>query len=476
MTKIKISDEAHSYAVYHMAILFFDEVKIVKSTLWDYSIVFNNESMEICSKESEPENYKFDLRLNINENVKMAVFKYFSGLTGKRNIPWGTLIGIRPSKIASKLLEENKSDKEIIEYFKVHNSTDEKKAKLCIEVSKNEKKFLKSVDNSVSIYLGMPFCPTRCRYCSFISDTISHCKSYVDDYLKAMMYDIEKTSSYIRQRGLKIGCVYFGGGTPTSVSDEQFETIMKSVYESFIEGNNVKEFTVECGRPDSITRKKLLTMKKYKVHRISINPQTMNDETIKSMGRGHTSKDVIDAFNMAREIGFDNINMDIIIGLPGENLDKINNTCIEILKLKPESLTIHGLSLKRGSKLFEDMLEDKRIEAPNQDDIVNMFEKAYSCARELNMKPYYMYRQKNMVGNMENVGYSLEGKECIYNIQMIEDSQPIIAIGCHGVSKILFKETNRIERYPNLKDVKEYINRIEEKVNGKIYFLKTLYG
>ncbi|URZ16757.1 coproporphyrinogen III oxidase [Clostridium felsineum] len=476
MTKININNEAYSYAVYHMAVLFFDKVEIVNSNLWDYKIEFSSNSSKIYSAKQTAESYEFDSDLNDNENVKLAVFKYFSKVTGKKNIPWGTLIGIRPSKIASKLIEENKSEKEIIEYFKRHNNTEEKKARLCIEVSQNEKKFLKVKDKTVSIYLGMPFCPTRCMYCSFISDTINHCKSYVEDYLKAMMYDIEKTAEYIREKELNISCVYFGGGTPTSVNNQQFENIMKAVHENFIENNNIKEFTVECGRPDSITEEKLLTMKKYKVDRISINPQTMNEETMKKIGRGHTVQDVIDKFIMARKVGFNNINMDIIIGLPGENVSKIKNTLNEILKLKPESLTIHGLSLKRGSKLFEDMLENKKIDAPDQSEIVSMFDSAHALARKLNMKPYYMYRQKNMIGNMENVGYSIEDRECIYNIEMIEDSEPIIAIGCHGVSKIIFKDTNRIERYGNLKDVKEYINRIEEKVKGKIEFLKTLYG
>lgn len=474
MTKIKINDEAYSYAVYHIAVLFFKKVEMVNSNAWDYKVEIGSNNIQIFSRDGSTENYEFDDRLKFNDNVKMAAFKYFSHLTGKK-LPWGTLIGIRPSKIASRLIDENKSYEEIIDYYRIHNHTDEKKSRLCIEVSKNERKFLEDDKKAVSVYLGMPFCPTRCLYCSFISDTIDHCKKYVDDYLNAMIYDIKATSEYISNKGLNISCVYFGGGTPTSINNNQFELIMKNVYEAFIKGNSVKEFTVECGRPDSITEEKLNTMKKYGVHRISINPQTMNDDTMKVIGRHHTVQDVIDKFYMARKAGFSNINMDIIIGLPGENPDKVRNTCSEILKLKPESLTIHGLSLKRGSKLFEDILEEKEIKLPNDSEINDMFEIAHDAARKLNMKPYYMYRQKNMVGNMENIGYSIKGKECRYNILMIEDSEPIIAVGCHGVSKIIFKDTNRIERYANLKDVREYIKRIKEKVNGKINLLETLY-
>jgi len=472
MIKLKLNDDFYSYDVYHISNLFFNSVELIDSNDWDYSIKVLEKCVYITSKE-KVESYNFDGELKDKSNVKIILFKYFTKITGKV-LPWGTLIGIRPSKIALNLIEEGKTDKEIIEYFKYHSLTKENKTKLCIEVAKREKKIVNDDVNTVSIYLGMPFCPTRCLYCSFISDTITNCKDLVDDYLKAMIYEIEKMASFIHDKGLTIESIYFGGGTPTSVDNNQFEYVMKSVYDNLLE-SKVKEFTVECGRPDSITYEKLMSMKKYGVSRISINPQTMNNDTLKLIGRNHTAEDVIDKFNLSRKVGFDNINMDIIIGLPGENIHKVKNTCSEIIKLNPESITVHGLALKRGSKMFENVLNNVKMKIPNQNELNAMHDETLNCAYALNMKPYYMYRQKNMVGNLENVGYSTSGKECIYNVEMIEDKQSIIAIGSNGVSKIIFRDTNRIERYGNLKDVREYTKRIEEKVDGKIKFLETLY-
>lgn len=220
---------------------------------------------------------------------------------------------------------------------------------------------------------------------------------------------------------------------------------------------------------------KLNTLKKYAVNRISINPQTMNDNTLKLIGRGHNSKDVIDKFKLARSLGFDNINVDIIVGLPGEGLKEIKYTCSEILQLSPDSLTVHGMSLKRGSKLHQNILNNIHMKVAMQDELNKMYDETVKLSKALNLKPYYMYRQKNMVGNMENVGYSRLGKECIYNIEMIEERQTIIAIGANAVSKIIFLEENRLERFPNVKDVREYTKRIEEKVESKIKFLNELY-
>ena len=217
-------------------------------------------------------------------------------------------------------------------------------------------------------------------------------------------------------------------------------------------------------------------MKKYEVSRISINPQTMNDETLKLIGRNHTVEDVKEKFNMARELGFEDINMDMIIGLPGEGYEEALNTAREIKKLKPDSLTVHGLSLKRGSRLYENFILKKGLGIKNQDEITKMYNESKKLSKELNLKPYYMYRQKNMVGNMENIGYAKEGKECIYNMQMIEDTQTIIALGADAVSKVVFKDENRIERFPNVKDVREYVNRIDEMIEGKIKLLDTLYS
>lgn len=473
MTKVKIINEKFKYEIYNIFHLFYEEVQFADGDLYDYKVVFKQYSVEIthnniCSI------CKYEEDLTEKENVKKCLYTYVSNVIGFV-VPWGTLVGIRPTKVALKLINQGKTREEIIEYFKGHSLTREDKTNLCIDVAKVEEKFVNKENKSVSIYLGMPFCPTRCLYCSFISDTIENCKGIIDEYLKAMYYEIISISEYIKNKNLTVECVYFGGGTPTSINDFQFQEIMSIIYDNFIKDSNVKEFTVECGRPDSINREKLETMIRYGVQRISINPQTMNNSTLRRIGRGHDSKDLVDKFKLARRLGFNNINVDIIIGLPGEGLEDVKYTCNEILQLSPESLTVHGMSLKRGSKLHQNILNNMHMKVASINELDNMYKETVELANKLNLKPYYMYRQKNMVGNMENVGYSVEGKECIYNIEMIEEKQTIIGIGANAVSKIIFLKENRLERFPNIKDVREYTKRIKEKVNKKIEFFNELY-
>lgn len=476
MIKIKIDGEKYKYDIYNIFKLFFHEIEFIGDENYDYNIFVAKNNLKIKDKDAE-KICDFDAQLTIKENIKKNLYNYLSSKTGLE-IPWGTLVGIRPSKIAINLINEGKTDEEIVEHYKYHSLTREDKARLCTKVAKAESNIINTKTKNISVYVGMPFCPTRCLYCSFISDTIENCKDVVDDYLKALNYEIEIISQYVRDKKLNIECVYFGGGTPTSIDDNQFENTMNKIYNCFVKGNQVKEFTVECGRPDSITVSKLRTLKKYGVQRISINPQTMNDSTLKLIGRGHNSKDVIDKFNLAREMGFDNINVDLIVGLPGEGLDEVKHTCCEVLKLAPDNLTVHGLSLKRGSMLHQNIINNVHMKIAPIDELNKMHEATSRLAEGLNLKPYYMYRQKNTVGNgnLENIGYSKVSQECIYNIEMIEERQTIIALGANAVSKIIFLEENRLERFPNHKDVREYIKRIEEKVEKKIKFLDELYG
>ncbi|KYH36016.1 oxygen-independent coproporphyrinogen-III oxidase-like protein HemZ [Clostridium tepidiprofundi DSM 19306] len=472
MIKINLNDMQYRYDVYHIVKLFFDfsSIEFVDEEC-DYKVDIYDNRLNIASGNDVKE-FLFDERFTIKEEVKKAVFKYFSTRTNKE-LPWGTLIGIRPSKIAMKMLEQGKNYDDIIRYFNDAYLTRRDKAKLCIEVAENEKKYLNTNSNMVSIYIGMPFCPTRCLYCSFASNPIHKSKELIIPYLETLKYEITQISRYIDNKGLKIQSVYFGGGTPTSVNDENFEEIMKTISEYFVLNRDIQEFTVECGRPDSITINKLQTMKRYSVDRISINPQSMNDETLRLIGRNHNCYDIIEKYEMARSLGFDNINMDIIVGLPGEKLSHIENTCEKILKLKPDSLTVHGLSIKRASRLYENIINNLRYEIPKQHELNKMYERTARLAYELSMKPYYMYRQKNMVGNMENIGYSLEGKECIYNIEMIEDRQTIIALGADSVSKVVYNDTGKIDRFGNVKDVKEYLKRIDEMIKNKLKLLDS---
>ena len=469
--KIKLNNIKYRYDVYQMFNIYFplDEIKFEDNG--EYFVEVLEEEIRFSYK-----NYSKSTKIGekIKEDIKRLVFISLKELTNEE-YPWGILVGIRPSKIALKYLEEGKSEDEIIKIFEEKHLASREKAQLCIDVARAEEKFVNKDEKKVSIYIGMAFCPTRCFYCSFTANSILGSKKLVNPYLEALTYEIKKISEYVENRNLKVETVYFGGGTPTAVNNEEFENIMKEVYNSFIKNKNILEFTVECGRPDSITVEKLEAMKKYDVTRISINPQTMNDDTLKSIGRGHNVNDVKEKFMLARKMGFNDINMDIIIGLPGEGLDYVKNTCDEILKLKPDSLTVHGLSLKRASILYENFILKKGIQIKKQEELASMYNESMELSKKLDLKPYYMYRQKNMVGNMENLGYSKEGKECIYNIQMIEDKQTIIALGADAVTKVVFLEEDRIERFGNIKDIKEYSNRIEEMVNGKIKLLDSLY-
>ena len=475
MIKVKLNNAEFNYDVYQMINLFFlfPDIKFVEEN-YDFNIEVK-EDMVVIQKGFESFEYTINKLYKLKEEVKKAVFLYFSKNT-TRELPWGTLIGIRPSKRALELLQKGISEKDIIAEFKEKHITREDKARLCIDVAKYEKNIVNKEKDNISVYIGMPFCPTRCLYCSFASNPISSCKNIVEPYLEALSHEIKRISNYIKGKNLNIECVYFGGGTPTSVNNEQFEFIMKCIYEAFIQNDNVSEFTVECGRPDSITFEKLTTMKKYGVHRISINPQTMNDDTLELIGRTHSVNSVNEKFAMARELGFDNINMDLIVGLPGEKISHIIRTCDKISQMKPDSITIHGMSIKRASKLHENMLNNYRFQVPAQEELNQMYEHTVELSKKLHMKPYYMYRQKNMVGNMENVGYTTPGKEGIYNIQMIEEKQTVIALGADAVCKVVFLEENRHERFANIKDVREYVKRVDEMIEKKIALLDTLYN
>ncbi len=476
---INLNDMAFRYDVYQMFNIYYlmddivfnipqnDEDKIYYISIYDSSISIKGPTKSTT--------YNYDKIIGYNNFVKKSLFMYLKQETGQEH-PWGTLIGIRPSKIAYDLIKRGFSEEGVLEYFEKVYLASEEKTRLCMEVAKNESVFINDDENCISIYIGMPFCPTRCAYCSFASNPIGSSKQLVEPYLKALITEINAIADYIDKRKLKIETVYFGGGTPTSISDEEFYSLMKIIHSRFIKDRNIREFTVECGRPDSITVNKLDTMKKFMVDRVSINPQTMNDKTLRAIGRGHNAQLVKDIFKEARSRGFNNINMDIIVGLQGEGLEEINYTCKEIKELSPDSITVHGLSIKRASKIHENIVLNKEYYVPEQKELQEMYGATKILSEELEMIPYYMYRQKNMLGNMENVGYTIKGKECIYNIEMIEEKQTIIALGADAISKVVFLEENRIERFGNIKDVKQYTERIETLIDKKIELLDTLYN
>lgn len=461
--EISLNNLKYKYEIFQIFNLFYDKEEIDFKDQGE--LIINIGENKILIDNGSPKEYIFEEDLKEKENIKKAVYLYLIDKFGF-GFPYGTMVGIRPSKIASKLIDEGFNDEYIINYYNKHYLTSINKAKLCIEIAKNEIKTLKSSSHKYSIYIDMPFCPTRCTYCSFASNPIGSSINLVLPYLDALTKEIEEIGEKIREKNFKIDCVYFGGGTPTSIDEKSFEKIMQSIYDNFVYKKDIREFTVECGRVDSISLDKLNTMKRFDVNRISINPQTMNNKTLRMIGRNHTKEDIINTFNLARKLSFKNINMDIIIGLEDEGIDEIKNTMYEIENLKPDSITVHGLSIKRGSKLKDSGIKNEGSRARSE--IYKMYQEAYDGCRKIGMKPYYMYRQKNMLGNMENTGYCIPTKEGIYNIEMIEDRESIIAFGADGISKLVNYETGRIDRSANVKDVKQYINRIDEMISKKV--------
>ncbi len=392
---------------------------------------------------------------------KRMMYDMLSALTG-RELPWGTLTGVRPTKIVYGLLEENKSEQEIIDYLKKEYYVSTRKGKLAIKVAENEKRLLEKIDynNGYSLYAGIPFCPTTCLYCSFTSYPLAVWRDKVDTYVDAMLKEMAFTAQLMKDKTLDT--FYMGGGTPTTLEADQLDRVL-GFFESRFDTSALKEYTIEAGRPDSITRDKLMVMKRHGVNRISINPQTMNDDTLKLIGRHHSVAQVKEAFKLARDCGFDNINMDLIIGLPGETEEHIKRTMEEVAALAPDSLTVHSLAIKRAANLNIFWDKYKAYSMINTDDIINM---TADCAAAMEMEPYYLYRQKNMAGNFENVGYSKPGKEGVYNILIMEEKQTIVALGAGSITKRVFPD-GRIERCENVKDVAQYIARIDEMIERK---------
>ena len=399
----------------------------------------------------------------LHEAFKCTLYTKLSAQLNK-TLPWGYLTGVRPSKIAYTLLEKGADREQILEEFTKKHLVSEKKAQLALQVAQTEKSILEKMDykNGYSLYIGIPFCPTTCLYCSFTSYSLAAYQSKVQPYLEALL----------KMRGRRLDTVYFGGGTPTTLSAGQLDMLLTELERQF-DLSACRELTVEAGRPDSITYEKLCVLKAHHVDRISINPQTMNQQTLDLIGRRHTVEQIEEAFALAGKAGLDNINMDMILGLPGENKEMVQHTLEKIKALAPESLTVHSLAIKRAAALNIWREKYLDLQMDNSDEIVSM---AADYAHQMGHQPYYMYRQKNMAGNFENVGYSKPGLECIYNILIMEEKQTIIAMGAGASTKIVFQneteggQAGRIERIENVKDVTNYIQRIDEMIERKRKF------
>lgn len=392
---------------------------------------------------------------------KAFLYKTLREHTGK-DLPWGNLTGIRPTKIAYGMLEQGQGRQEIMDYLQRKHFVSAEKAALSIDIAQRERELLGSVryGEGYSLYIGIPFCPTTCMYCSFTSFPIAAYRSRTEAYTDCLIRELEYVAEHCS--GKAPDCVYIGGGTPTTLEPSQLDRLLGRL-RSLFDFSTVREFTVEAGRADSITEEKLQVLYQHGVDRISVNPQTMRQKTLDMIGRKASADQVYRAYAMARDMGFSNINMDIILGLPGEGEKDVQYTIDRIGELNPDSLTVHSLAVKRASRLNQWVKENGISLLNNTEETMRI---AAEGAARMGMVPYYLYRQKNMSGNFENVGYARPDKPGLYNILIMEEKQTIIACGAGGISKRVYPD-GRIERCENVKDVALYISKIEEMIEKK---------
>ncbi len=449
----------------------FEKIKITQEEERESKVAitsFNGKtcyaSLEVNGEKTE---YSFEAEENANEKdielcLATALFKCLTKLTGYTP-KWGLLTGVRPAKLFARLCGEF-GEEYAEEYFNKKLFVSHQKISLCKESHKKEEKIvLNNSGDSFSLYVSIPFCPTRCSYCSFVSHSVEKAGKLIDDYVVLLCKELKETAEYAKQNRLKLKTIYIGGGTPTTLSAKQLDVIIQCIKESF-DLSFLLEFTVEAGRPDTVTAEKLQVLKNHGVGRISINPQTMNNSVLKAIGRAHTKEDFVSAFNLAREIGFNNINADLIAGLPTDTYESFENTLNEILKLSPESVTVHSLAFKRSSELTQK--NDTEV-AKTYEQVDSFVSLARNRLAENGIVPYYMYRQSKTVGNLENVGYAKDGFECLYNVYIMDETHTILGCGASAVTKLRQPNGNYIERIFNYKYPYEYISNFSEILNRK---------
>ena len=408
-------------------------------------------------------NFEFEFKLPECDSLKnkslrkryalLSLYKAISKCENK-NLPWGSFTGIRPTALAREAIESGEiKEHTVTEFLEKEFLISHEKAVLATKIIKNQKSIIKN-DHLVDFYVNIPVCPSRCKYCSFISSEINSVKDLMPLYIDALIKEIKAMKKLIYDKALIVRNIYVGGGTPTVLADNDLEKVLKEL--TF----PVNEFTVECGRPETITKEKLDILERYGVTRICINPQTFSDSTLKNIGRGHRVKDVFKAYSLALEKNF-KVNMDIIIGLPGEKTATIRKNINILLELAPNNITVHTLSVKNGS-IFKD--ENLQFGFKNLSKILTEVE---NKIMEAGYKPYYLYRQKHQIGGLENVGFYRDDDICQFNIDSMEETSSIIAVGANAISKRIFSVENRIEREPNVKLLKDYIDRIDEMIERK---------
>lgn len=476
MIQIQCKETLYTYNLYHITKAFFPNAEIKQCVDAEQEPLVRIELDDgscflLDAKEFEENQKKEDVQEKKKIVTKM-VYRFLSEKTGQE-MAWGMLTGVRPTKLAMHQMENGMNEAQAKAFLQEVYCVSEKKAGLAVDIACREKTLLSKLDylNGFSLYVGIPFCPSICSYCSFSSSPIDVWSPRMDDYLNALCIELHHIAK--ETEGKTLNTIYIGGGTPTTLTAKQLEKLLNVVDELFLNeerGAELLEYTVEAGRPDSITKEKLEVICRHSVTRISVNPQTMQQKTLDLVGRKHTVQAVKDIFHLARELGFDNINMDLIAGLPGENAEDMRDTLRQIEELSPDSLTVHSLAIKRAARMAQEQpVRDLHTE------ITEMVEDAAKTAEKLGLVPYYLYRQKNIAGNFENVGYAKADKAGIYNILIMEEKQTIYAAGAGATTKIVLpekiktengKETNLI-RIENVKNIEAYIDRIDEMIKRK---------
>lgn len=487
-----LQDERFQRPLEHIANLFFEESEVAlgEEAPADLAIVLGYEREENGVKASgaikdtditaeyakniDPkltEKEAFKQVKNTVSYVFLSMLQEHTGIIQK----WGILTGVRPTKPLHKKLESGMPKEEAHAELKRDYLIHDEKIELMQNIIDRQLKAvpdLYELGQEVSIYIGIPFCPTKCAYCTFPAYAIRGQAGRVGSFLWGLHYEMQKIGEWLKENDVSITTVYFGGGTPTSITAEEMDLLYEEMHRSFPDVKNIREVTVEAGRPDTITEEKLAVLKKWNIDRISINPQSYENETLKAIGRHHTVEETIEKYHLSRNAGMSNINMDLIIGLPGEGVKEFRHSLSETEKLMPESLTVHTLSFKRASEMTKNR---HKYKVADREEIVAMMDDAVSWTKQHGYHPYYLYRQKNILGNLENIGYSLPGQESIYNIMIMEEKQTIIGIGRGVMSKFVDPRSGKITHFSNPKDPKTYNDRFEHYTNEKIRYLSELF-
>lgn len=457
---LKNINHGFSYHTEKIATMFFPLEKIGESG--DGITVITKKEDNTISVFADVFGVEAEKSETVGENEDMAqamsllLFDVLSDITGFKP-PWGILYGVRPARLMHSKYEELGEDG-AVKFFK-DSLADERKIKLAHDVMKSENEIIKlSKDNSYSLYVSIPFCPSRCAYCSFVSHSVENAGELIEKYVELLCAELEDKARIAKTLGLRLETIYFGGGTPTSLTAEQLERIIVTIENNF-DLSELREYTVEAGRPDTVTGEKLEVMKSHGVGRISVNPQTFSDEVREKAGRKHTTVQTLEAFELAREAGFKNINMDFIAGLESDTLENFKMSIYKAVELGCESITVHNLSLKSAAFL---VTEKKYYDLSEKVTADKMIEYSSKKLRESGYHPYYMYRQSKSLGNLENVGWCKDGYECLYNVFMMDETHTVFAVGAGAVTKLKNPRTGHIERIYNFKYPYEYVKDFEK--------------